>query len=173
MSGRALVAGLVLVVVVVSLAVLGAMGVGDHVGGDRARAGSEEVDDDEGLTAERLEALAKAKANGTFGGKATTTNPATGWVGSRLVNAPTDDWEPAVATDPSTPYVYLLTTRYGTNPPDCSSHCPSPFIAMTTSADGGSTWGEQRALCTCLGSHGQFDPTIEVAPTTGAVIPCS
>ena len=181
MSRRALVAALVLVVVVVPLAMLGASGVGSHirgdgmragseeVDGDAGRAGSEEVDDDDALTAERLEALAKAKANRTFGGKATTTNPTTGWVGSRLVNAPTDDWEPAVATDPSSPYVYLLTTRYGTNPPGCSSHCPSPFIAMTTSADGGSTWGEQRALCTCLGSHGQFDPTIEVVPTDGAV----
>jgi hypothetical protein len=66
------------------------------------------------VTAERLEALAKAKANGTFGGGAATTNPANGWVGSRLLNAPTDDWEPAVAADPSAPYVYLLTTRYGT-----------------------------------------------------------
>jgi hypothetical protein len=181
MSRRALVAALVLVVVVVLLAVLGASGVGSHIrgngmragseeiDGDAGRAGSEEVDDDDALTAARLEALAKAKANGTFGGKATTTNPATGWLGSRLVNAPTDDWEPAVATDPSAPYVYLLTTRYGTNPPGCSSHCPSPFIAMTTSADGGSTWGAQRALCPCLGSHGQFDPTIEVVPTTGAV----
>ena len=108
---------------------LGAKGVGSHirgdevragseeVDGDAGRAGSEEVDDDDAVTAERLEALAKAKANGTFGGKATTTNPTTGWVGSRLVNALTDDWEPAVATDPSAPYVYLLTTRYGTNPP--------------------------------------------------------
>ena len=131
MSRRALVAALVLVVVVVPLALLGAKGGdGSQIRGDAVRAGSQEVDDD-ALTAERLEALATAKANGTFGGRATTTNPATGWVGSRLVNAPTDDWEPAVATDPSAPYVYLLTTRYGTNPPDCSSHCPSPFIAMT------------------------------------------
>jgi len=53
MSRRALVAGLVLVVVVVSLAVLGAMGVGNHVRGDGVRAGSEEVDDDEGLTARK------------------------------------------------------------------------------------------------------------------------
>src|SRR5262249_5398272 len=143
-------------------------GVGNRNGGEEARAGSEEVDDD-ALTAERLDALAQAKAKGTFGGKASTANAATGWVGSRLLNAPTDDWEPAVAADPSAPYVYLLTTRSGTTPPDCSSHCPSPFIALTTSTDGGSTWSQQRALCTCLGSHGQFDPTIEVVQTTGAV----
>jgi hypothetical protein len=151
MSRRGLVAALLLIVLVVPFAVvLRAEGLGRHNRGEEARAGSEEVDDD-ALTAERLDALAQAKAKGTFGGKAATTSPATGWVGSRLLNAPTDDWEPAVGTDPSAPYVYLLTTRYGTNPPGCSSHCPSPFVAMTTSADGGSTWSEQRALCTCLG----------------------
>src|SRR5262245_8078023 len=118
MSRRALVIALLLVVLVVPLAVFGAKGVGRHirgaeertgteeVEGEAGRAGSEEVDDDEAVTAERLEALAKAKANGTFGGGATTTNPATGWVGSRLLNAQTDDWEPAVATDSSAPYVY-------------------------------------------------------------------
>jgi BNR repeat-like domain len=169
MSRRGLVAALLLVVLVgVPLAVLRAEGVGSHTRGAEGRAGSGEVDDP-ALTAERLDALAQAKAKGTFGGKAVTTSPAQGWVGSKLLNAPTDDWEPAVATDPSAPYVYLLTTRYGTDPPDCSSHCPSPFIAMATSSDGGSTWTDQRALCTCLGSHGQFDPTIEVVSATGAV----
>jgi hypothetical protein len=173
-------AALVLVVAV-ALAVLGANSVRSHTrgdgvrasseaaNGDAGRAGSEEADDEEAVTAERLEALAKAKANGTFGGGAATTNPANGWVGSRLLNAPTDDWEPAVAADPSAPYVYLLTTRYGTDAPGCAKQCPQPFIAMTTSADGGSTWSEQDALCPCLGSKGQFDPTIEVVPSTGAV----
>jgi len=173
-------AALVLVVAV-ALAVLGANSVRSHTRGDgvrasseaaigdAGRAGSEEADDEEAVTAERLEALAKAKANGTFGGGAATTNPANGWVGSRLLNAPTDDWEPAVAADPSAPYVYLLTTRYGTDAPGCAKQCPQPFIAMTTSADGGSTWSEQGALCPCLGSKGQFDPTIEVVPSTGAV----
>ena len=180
MSRRAVMAALVLVVAV-ALAVLGANSVRSHTrgdgvrasseaaNGDAGRAGSEEADDEEAVTAERLEALAKAKANGTFGGGAATTNPANGWVGSRLLNAPTDDWEPAVAADPSAPYVYLLTTRYGTDAPGCAKQCPQPFIAMTTSADGGSTWSEQDALCPCLGSKGQFDPTIEVVPSTGAV----
>jgi hypothetical protein len=135
-----------------------------------ARAGAQEAQEEDALTAERLEALAQAKANGKFGGKvAATTSPATGWVGSRVLNAPTDDWEPAVATDPSAPYVYLLTTRYGVDAPGCTSHCPSPFIPITVSADGGSTWSAQKPLCLCLGSKGQFDPTIEVVPNTGAV----
>jgi BNR repeat-like domain len=135
-----------------------------------ARAGAAEIDDEAEVTAERLDALTAAKAAGKFGAKvAATTSPATGWVGSRVMSSSFDDWEPAVAADPAAPYVYLLTTRYGTQPPDCSSHCPSPFIAMTISRDGGSTWSAQKALCLCLGSKGQYDPIIEVVPNTGTV----
>jgi hypothetical protein len=133
------------------------------------RAGAEEVQEEQEVTAERLDALAQAKAAGRFGGAVTaTTNPASGWVGSQIMNPETDDWEPAVATDPSAPYLYLLTTRYG-QPKTCSSHCPTPYIAMTVSADGGSTWSAQEPLCVCRGSGAQYDPTIEVVPNTGAV----
>src|SRR5262245_38884977 len=88
-SRRALVIALLVVVLVIPFAGFGAKGVGRHIRGaeertgteeaegDAGRAGAEEADDDEAVTAERLEALAKAKANGTFGGGATTTNPAT------------------------------------------------------------------------------------------------
>jgi hypothetical protein len=140
------------------------------VGAPAARAGSLEGQEEDEVTAERLEALAEARTRGLFGGRAApTTSPAPGWVGSRLLNATADDWEPAVATDPAAPYVYLLTTRYGVQPPGCSNQCPSPFIALTSSSDGGATFGPQTALCLCLGSKGQFDPTIEVVPNTGAV----
>ena len=133
------------------------------------RGGAEEVQEEQQETAERLEALAQARAAGKFGGNvAATTSPASGWVGSQIMNPETDDWEPAVATDPSAPYLYLLTTRYG-QPKTCSSHCPTPFIAMTVSADGGSTWSAQEPLCVCRGSGAQYDPTIEVVPNTGAV----
>lgn len=139
----------------------------DGVEGE-ARGGAAEVEEEEEETAERLEALAAAKAAGKFGGKIpATTKPATGWVGSRVMNPATDDWEPAVATDPSAPYVYILTTRYGVR--ECGSHCPSPFIAMMISSDNGATWSEQRPLCECLRSKAQYDPIIEVAPNTGAV----
>jgi hypothetical protein len=147
-------------------------GKGGRVGNEAAAEGraSQEGQEEDEATAERLEALAEAKASGKFGKKvAATTSPATGWVGSRVLNSSTDDWEPAVATDPSAPYVYLLTTRYGVDPPGCSSHCPSPFLALAVSADGGSSWGAQQALCVCLGAKGQWDPTIEVVPNTGAV----
>lgn len=168
MPRRRLIAGVLALVLVGSVAGLRATSHSSRARADSGRAGSEEADDTS-LTAARLDALAQAKASGKFGGKATTTSPASGWVGSTLLNATTDDWEPATAADPAAPYVYLLTTRYGVNPPGCSSKCPTPFIALTASADGGSTWDAQRALCTCLGSKGQFDPTIEVVPNTGAV----
>jgi hypothetical protein len=126
--------------------------------------------DELSTTAEREQALADARAKGTFGSRvATTRNPATGWVGSRVLDPSTDDWEPAVATDPSAPYVYLLTTRYGA-PKPCKSHCPSPWIGLTTSSDGGSTWSSVAPLCVCRGSGAQYDPTIEVVPNTGVVV---
>jgi hypothetical protein len=179
---RTVVAGLLVIVVgAVLLAVIRADGGspasapkdgGSQVSGDSdagARAGNNESEEEGNLTAERLDALAAAKAAGKFGGKAAaTTNPANGWVGSQLLNPATDDWEPAVATDPNAPYVYMLTTRYG-QPKTCSSHCPTPYIVLTTSQDGGATWGSQAPLCICVGSGAQYDPTIEVVPNTGAV----
>jgi hypothetical protein len=135
--------------------------------GAEPRAGSQEAQEEQTLTSERLAALAQARRNGTFGGAAAaTTTPATGWNGSQLLNATTDDWEPAVAADPGSSYVYLLTTRYG-QPKTCSSHCPTPYIVLTISSDGGTTWGEQVPLCVCKGSGAQYDPTIETVPGTG------
>jgi hypothetical protein len=133
------------------------------------RAGAQESTNETGLTADRLNALGQARANGSFGANAAaTTNPATGWVGSQLLNPATDDWEPAVATDPKAPYVYMLTTRYG-QPKTCASHCPTPYIVLTVSSDGGASFGPQVPLCVCLGSKAQYDPTIEVVPGTGVV----
>ena len=133
------------------------------------RAGSQEAQDDGQLAAQRVDAFVQAVSRG-FGSPAKPTKqPANGWVGSRLLSSNTDDWEPAVATDPKAPYVYLLTTRYGVVPPGCTSHCPTPFIALTTSSDGGSTFGPQVPLCLCLGVKAQYDPVIEVVPDTGAV----
>ena len=139
-------------------------------GGRAEFGGAEEVQEEQEETAERLEALAEAKADGKFGGSvATTTDPAPGWVGSRLLRQGTDDWEPATAADLHAPWVYLLTTRYG-EPKTCATgHCPTPFIVLTRSPDGGHTWSPQRPLCVCRGAGAQYDPTIEVVPNTGAV----
>src|SRR5262245_9089707 len=136
--------------------------------GEEGRAENELLEEQE-VTQERLEALEEAVAQGRFGqAAAPAADPAPGWRGSRLMNAGTDDWEPTVAADPRQPYVYLLTTRF-TAPPGCSSQCPLPHMALAVSADGGASWGAQRAICVCRGSKSQFDPTIEVVPNTGAV----
>src|SRR5207248_143428 len=103
-----------------------------------------------------------------LGATRATTYAAPGWAGEKVVNPNVDDWEPAIATDPSAPYVYIITTRYG-QPKTCSSHCPSPYIALTISSDGGKTWGPQVPLCVCRGSKAQYDPTIKVVPGTGVV----
>jgi hypothetical protein len=92
---------------------------------------------------------------------------ATGWVGEIPIDTMVDDWEPAIAADPHAPYVYLLTTRYGTDKP-CPGNCPTPFIALAISADNGVSWSPTKPLCACKGS-GQFDPIIEVVPDTGHV----
>jgi hypothetical protein len=136
---------------------------------EAGRAGNQEVQEEADLTQERLDALAAAKAAGTFGvAEPIANHAAPGWSGEQLLNRGTDDWEPAIATDPNAPYVYMLTTRYGTAK-TCPQHCPSPFIAMTISSDGGSTWGKQVPLCVCRGSGAQYDPTIQVVPNTGFV----
>jgi hypothetical protein len=137
--------------------------------GEGEERGGSEAEREQQETAERLEALAEAQANGTFGAAAVVpSSPTAGWTGSTLLNPATDDWEPAVAADPDAPYVYLTTTRYG-QPKTCPSHCPTPYIALTVSSDGGHTWGPQAPLCVCRGSKAQYDPTIEVVPKTGVV----
>ena len=86
----------------------------------------------------RLEALAEARAIGDFGQKiAATTAPATGWVGSQGLSSTFDDWEPAVATDPKAPYIYLLThplRRHGS----AGRIARRPGSRSTISTDGGS-----------------------------------
>ena len=73
--------------------------------------------------------------------------PNPGWTTERVWKVGADDWEPAIAADPSAPYVYTLSTRY-TGPARCPS-CPSPSIVLRVSADGGRTWGPDRFLCVC------------------------
>jgi hypothetical protein len=137
--------------------------------GEAGRGGAEEVVHEQQETEERLDAYDEALSNGTFGGvQPRITGAAPGWSGSQLMKPNTDDWEPAVATDPKAPYVYIITTRYG-EPKTCSSHCPTPFIPLMVSKDGGRTFGPQVPLCVCRGSGAQYDPTIEVVRKTGDV----
>ena len=82
------------------------------------------------------------------------------------MNVTTDDWEPAIAADPNAPFVYMVSTRYAPKP--CPGNCPSPWMALEISSDGGATWSPGVPLCACKGSS-QFDPIIEVVPNTGHV----
>ena len=128
---------------------------------------NEEAEEQHEGTEKRMEALEEAVRNGSFG-KATHVKgrAAPGWNGQQVIAPTIDDWEPAVAADPSAPYVYLLTTRYAAKP--CPGNCPSPWIALHVSSDGGHTFNAGTPLCACKGS-GQFDPIVEVVRNTGAV----
>lgn len=122
--------------------------------------------------AEQAEEHREAFERAVKAGKAGTevqvvTAAAPGWAGEQLVDSFADDWEPAIAADPAAPFVYLLTTRYGTTKP-CPGNCPDPWIALEISSDGGATWTDGVPLCACKGG-GQFDPIIEVVPGTGQV----
>ena len=118
----------------------------------------------------RLEALEAAERRGEVGqvrpaAAAAAASP--GWAGETPFDATADDWEPAIAADPSAPWVYALVTRYGGGKP-CPGNCPTPYTALRISSDGGATWGASKPLCACKGG-GQFDPIIEVVPKTGSV----
>src|SRR5262249_293594 len=70
-----------------------------------------------------------------------------------------DDWEPAIATDPGSNYVYQLTTRY--NGPKACNGCPFPVIIFRASSDSGATWGADKFFPAT--KNKQNDPMIEVA----------
>ena len=76
-----------------------------------------------------------------------------GWTGERIISSPAigKGWEPAVAADPSAPYVYAAWMQF-----------PKPYIAVSVSADGGGTWGTPKALCTNCAKQGQYDVTLAV-----------
>ncbi len=136
---------------------------------EEGRAPDEEAEEETELTEKRVEALKDARKEGVFGRGidiASKTTP--GWTDERLLNPETDDWEPALAADPRAPYVYLLTTRYGAGK-TCPGNCPTPWLALTISDDGGRTWDLQHPMCVCRGAKAQYDPTIEVVPETGDV----
>jgi BNR repeat protein len=108
---------------------------------------------------EAFDAVREAGTSGRTGPSHPIPNP--GWTTERAWSIRADDWEPAVAADPSAPFVYALTTRF-TGPARCPS-CPSPSIVLRVSADGGRTWGPDRFLCICEETeHGQYDPQIVV-----------
>lgn len=75
-----------------------------------------------------------------------------------------NDWEPNVATDPSSSYVYLVTT--GLDAKACQ-RCPEPSILIRASPDAGATWGPVQFVSALqsnnLDSSWQFDPVVRVS----------
>ena len=130
----------------------------------------EELREQAEQTEERIEALEAATEAGTVGlTERPIGTPTPGWAGERIVDETGNDWEPAIATDPNAPFVYLLHNRYG-GPDACANGCPDPAMILHISKDGGRTWRPGRFLCRCKGWKGQFDPLIDVVADTGDVV---
>jgi hypothetical protein len=90
--------------------------------------------------------------------RAAAPAPAPAGFANETLWSSSDDWEPSVATDPSSSYVYEMTTRYSNR--FCSNgqgHC----MAFRASSDGGATWSADRLICPCKAA--QNDPVLKVA----------
>lgn len=87
-----------------------------------------------------LVAVAAVAALGAGAVRAATA----GWQGEAIVSSPSigDGWEPAVAADPSAPFVYTAWMQYSG---------PSIYIYYRVSSDGGTTWGPAQRLCGSCG----------------------
>ncbi len=77
-----------------------------------------------------------------------------------------NDWEPNVAVDPSSSYVYMVVT--GRDAKECRQ-CPQPSILVRVSPDRGATWGEPQFVCgvECRSNNiagpWQADPVVRVS----------
>ena len=97
-----------------------------------------------------IAALVTALAAGAVTVRAATT----GWKGEAIVSSPSigDGWEPAIAADPSSAYVYTAWMQYSG---------PSIYIYYRVSTDGGTTWQPAARLCSSCGK-GEYDVTLFV-----------
>lgn len=137
--------------------------VGDQPG-NTARARTEPIEEaleQQEVTADRLAALAASRARGTFGlvgpiGHITTE----GWGRERPWDRRHDDWEPTLATDPTSTNVYQVVTRFGG--PKACGRCPDPAIVFRRSIDGGRHFTAATTICRCRGWESQYDPQIQV-----------
>lgn len=72
-----------------------------------------------------------------------------------------DDWEPTVAVDPNSGYLYQMTTRYD-GPKPCPA-CPMPALIFRRSEDGGASWQPDQFIGATIRS--QHDPQLQVDNT--------
>lgn len=86
-----------------------------------------------------------------------TPTPPPGGFSNEALWSSANDWEPNVATDPSSSYVYEMTTRYSKFCAAGMGHC----MAFRSSSDGGTTWSADSLVCPCKGA--QNDPVMKVA----------
>jgi hypothetical protein len=110
----------------------------------------------------RLRLLVAAVLSAAFlGGSTGAANAAGGFATEQVWQAGADDWEPTVAADPSSSYVYQVTTRYG-GQKACGKglkHC----LLLRASSNGGTTWGTARVLPPTANTTAQNDPEVKVA----------
>src|SRR5262249_13189315 len=92
---------------------------------------------------------------------AIVNTPAAGWAGESVVGTG-NTWEPSVAADPSSPYVYVMYNDF-TGTKECNT-CPSTPMIVRASSNGGATFGPEVQICGigCPHIAWQYDPTIAV-----------
>jgi hypothetical protein len=161
----------VITLLVAAILAFGARGGSTSPGGEGRAGGAAELQEQTETTDDRVFSERQARKAGDFGRREQIIAAAApGFAGEQVMNPATNDWEPAIATDPAAPFVYMLTTRYTkSTDPVCGNRCPLPWIVLRVSSNDGATWGPQRPLCSCARVNGQFDPIIEVVPGTGHV----
>ncbi len=73
-----------------------------------------------------------------------------------------NDWEPTVAADPSSSWVYQMTTPQRPN-----------YLLFRSSPDGGVTWNRSREVCRRgMNPNWQYDPQVAVAPDGTVDVVC-
>ena len=104
--------------------------------------------------------IAAVSAAALLGASPATAGAAGTFATEQLWQAGTDDWEPTVAVDPSSSYVYQMTTRYG-GQKACGKglgHC----IILRASSNGGATWGTAGRMPATANTTAQNDPEVRV-----------
>jgi hypothetical protein len=91
------------------------------------------------------------------------TGGAAGWARETLLSGHFDAWEPNIATDPSSSYVYAVYNRF--DGPRACAQCAYVPMLVQASPDGGRTWNAPSYVCPCPHGRTQYDPSIHVTAT--------